>query len=110
MRPCDRGASTPPADRAFCCAFPSTANRWVRSWVHAPAETHRLELLGLGWLYGVVVLGLIRIFPVAPRGRPLAGLLCGPVPAALLLPADLDADERRVLWLLGALLVALGPA
>lgn len=72
--------------------------------VSEPAEANRLELLGLGWLYGVVVLGLIRLFPVAPWGRPLAGLLCGPVPAALLVQADMAEDERRVLCLLGALL------
>ncbi|MDX1385383.1 MAG: hypothetical protein R3190_17145 [Thermoanaerobaculia bacterium] len=72
--------------------------------VAEPAEANRLQLLGLGWLYGVVVLGLIRIFPVAPWGRPLAGLLCGPVPVVLVLPADLTEDERLAGWLLGALL------
>jgi len=73
--------------------------------VSEPGEPNRLELLGLGWLYGVAVLGLVRCFPVASWGLPLAGLLCGPVPAALLLPAaDLAEDERCVLWLLCALL------
>ena len=44
----------------------------------------RLGLLIAGGLYGVGVVGLIRLFPVAPWAYFVVGFLAGPVPAALL--------------------------
>ena len=35
-----------------------------------------------GWLYGLAVTGLIRLFRVEPCAFPLVGLFCGPVPLA----------------------------
>lgn len=52
----------------------------------------------LGWLYGVVVAGLLRLFRV-PRGAyPLIGLICGPVPFALLMPTSASQDARGLIW------------
>jgi hypothetical protein len=64
----------------------------------------------VGAFYGTVVLGLIRLFPIARWAYPLAGLLAGPVPLALLLRNDdLNADERGGFWLLTTLLgLAIG--
>jgi len=56
----------------------------------------------IGWLYGVVVGGGLRIFRVPPGAYPLAGLLAGPLPIALLMPAGASADARGLVWL-GAL-------
>ncbi len=69
-----------------------------------PAEAARLPAFLLGWLYGVGVVGLIRLFRVAPGVYPLVGLVCGPVPVALLFQAETKADERATLWLFSALL------
>ncbi|HEX6882906.1 MAG TPA: hypothetical protein VF530_05965 [Planctomycetota bacterium] len=56
----------------------------------------------IGWLYGVVVGGALRLFRVPPGVYPLAGLLAGPLPIALLMPAGAGADARGLVWL-GAL-------
>ncbi len=55
--------------------------------------------LVLGWLYGVVVGGLMRLFRVRPGAYPLAGFLAGPVPVALLTFPDASPDMRGVVWL-----------
>jgi|SRR6185436_5904151 len=54
--------------------------------------------LVLGWLYGLVVAGLMRLFPVPPGALPLVGLLAGPLPFAVLMPAAASADDRGVVW------------
>lgn len=57
-------------------------------------------LLGLvlGWLYGLVVGGLMRLFAVPAGAMPLTGLLAGPLPFALLMPASAGQDERGLIW------------
>jgi hypothetical protein len=65
--------------------------------------------LVLGWLYGVVVGGLLRLFRVPPGAYPLTGFLAGPVPIALLMPAGAPTTDRGVIWLgfLAGLLIGL---
>ena len=58
--------------------------------------------LVIGWLYGVVVGGALRLFRVPPGAFPLIGFLVGPLPIALLMPAGAGADARGLVWL-GAL-------
>ena len=55
--------------------------------------------LVVGWLYGVVVGGALRLFKVPPGAYPLAGLLAGPLPIALLTPTDAANDARGLVWL-----------
>lgn len=57
-----------------------------------------LHGLIVGWLYGAVVGALIRLFRVPPGAYPLAGLLSGPVPIAVLMPVDATQDERGLIW------------
>lgn len=57
----------------------------------------------LGAVYALAVHGLMSLFGVRRWGWVVAGILCGPLPAALLASASPDkADERG-----GAILVAL---
>lgn len=64
--------------------------------------------LVVGWLYGVVVGGAIRLFRVPPGAYPLAGLLAGPLPIALLTPVDAAADARGLVWLGGIAGLVIG--
>lgn len=64
--------------------------------------SHRLAGLVVGWLYGISVWGLMRLFSFGPNWAWLAGILAGPIPFALLLPGDTPASERGVI-LLGCL-------
>lgn len=64
--------------------------------------SNRLAGLVVGWLYGISVWGLMRVFPIGPRWTWLAGILAGPIPFALLMPTDTPAAERSVI-LLGCL-------
>lgn len=64
----------------------------------------RLGLLLWGALYGLAVVGLVRLFRVAPFGYVVAGFLCGPVPAALLIQEPIAAEERGGYWFVLALL------
>lgn len=64
----------------------------------------RLGLLLAGGLYGVGVVGLIRLFPIAPWAYFVAGFLCGPIPAALLVGRSMGEEDRAGFWLLTALL------
>jgi hypothetical protein len=57
-------------------------------------EGGRAAALLVGALYGVAVLGLVRLFRARSFGYLVAGTLSGPVPAALLLPDALPAAER----------------
>lgn len=52
-----------------------------------------------GWLYGIVVSALVRLFRVPPPAYPLAGLVAGPVPLALLMPTDAPEADRAVIWI-----------
>lgn len=54
--------------------------------------------LGFGWLYGLAVSGLIHLFRVPPGAYPLVGLLAGPVPFALLLGRQAEAEPRGLVW------------
>ncbi len=72
--------------------------------VMEPSKGLWLGPLVFGWVYGVGVLGLTRLFRVSRWGVPVVGLVCGPVPVVLLLPADVNSGEERAgLWLLGAI-------
>jgi hypothetical protein len=51
-----------------------------------------------GWLYGVVIGALVRLFRVPPGAYPLVGLVAGPLPFALLMPHDAAAGDRGVIW------------
>ena len=57
----------------------------------------------LGWIYGTGVLALIRLFKVTPGAYPVVGLICGPVPAALLLARQLGGEQWGGVWLVMAL-------
>lgn len=63
-----------------------------------------LALALLGALYGLGVLGLMRVFGVQRWGLAVAGLLAGPVPAVVFLTAQTPAEDRGGLLVLGALL------
>ena len=54
--------------------------------------------LVVGWLYGTVVGGLLRLFRVPPGAYPLVGLFAGPLPIALLMPTAAAADARGLVW------------
>ena len=57
----------------------------------------------LGVFSGLVVLGLIRLFPVARWAYPIAGMLVGPLLPLALTGRQAGGDERGAVWLLGAL-------
>ena len=68
------------------------------------AEQNRLGLLVVGWLYGVGVVGLIRLFRVAPWGYPFVGAICCPVPAALLVVVPgMEEQEGVGTWVVLAI-------
>jgi hypothetical protein len=69
-----------------------------------PGEPNRMALLLLGWLYGVAVLGLIRLFRVRTGLYPVIGLICGPVPLALIANGGMDPSGLGG----GAAVAALG--
>jgi len=68
--------------------------------ISEPGSANRLALLILGWLYGVAVLGLIRLFRVNPGLYPVVGLVCGPVPLALIANSDMGQDDLAGMWVL----------
>ncbi len=72
----------------------------------AEPEASRIGLLLVGLAYGAAVLGLIRLFRVAPWAYFLAGIVCGPAPLALLMTqcADASAEDRQGFWFLTMLL------
>ena len=51
-----------------------------------------------GWLYGLVVGGLVRLFSVPSGAFPLIGLLAGPLPFALFMPVSASQEDRGVIW------------
>jgi len=62
-----------------------------------------VEPLLVGAFYGLAVLALLRVLRARSWGLPVAGLLAGPVPVILLLAAQVPAEERPGLVLLGCL-------
>lgn len=68
-------------------------------------------LLVVGGLSGTVIVGLVRLFRIAPFGYPFAGLLCGPLPFFLILrgtsEGPQDEGSRAGVWLASALLGAI---
>jgi hypothetical protein len=67
-------------------------------------DSSRTLLLLAGGAYAIVLLGLIRLFPVARWAWPIVGLLCGPVPAALFWFGAVASEERLAFCLASALL------
>lgn len=63
--------------------------------------------LVVGWLYGVVVGGILRLFRVPSWSYPLLGLVVGPVPLAVFIGEDVSGDARGVvvLGILGGLVI-----
>ena len=58
-----------------------------------------------GALYGLAVLGLMRVFGARRWGLAIAGLLAGPVPAAVLfVSAQTSKEERGGVVFLGCVL------
>jgi hypothetical protein len=51
----------------------------------------------VGWLYGLVVGGVVRLFRVPAPVFPLAGLLAGPLPVAVLMPDTATAEARGLI-------------
>lgn len=64
----------------------------------------RVGMLLLGGLYGIGIVGLIRLFRIAPWGYPVVGLLAGPLPLALLVTVDMSKNDRGGALVLTALL------
>jgi hypothetical protein len=62
----------------------------------------RLALILVGGLYGVAVLGLMGLFRVERWAHLVTGVLAGPVPAALLVPASAGKEAAGMIAL-GAL-------
>ena len=67
----------------------------------------RLGLLFLGGLFGIAMVGLIRLFRIAPWGYPWAGLFCGLVPPGLFFDANGSGDDRAGFILISAILGVL---
>jgi hypothetical protein len=57
--------------------------------------------LVVGGIAGVAVVGMIRLFRIAPWGYWVAGLVCGPVP--LLVVFQPAGEDRFGVWLFGAI-------
>lgn len=59
-----------------------------------------------GAVYGLAVLGLLRLFAVARWAFPVAGILVGPIPAALITSAGrgMNTEDRAGFWLLTTIL------
>ncbi|MEM7310581.1 MAG: hypothetical protein AAF682_28150 [Planctomycetota bacterium] len=98
--------------RALAGAVPATlAGGFAALAVIRLSEPHqsRLGALLIGGLYGLAVVGLIRLFRVAPWAYVLVGFLAGPVPLVLLLPGNHESngDELGVLWMVTSLLGAI---
>lgn len=55
-------------------------------------------MLGLfvGWLYGIVVGALLRLFRTPGWTYPILGLFVGPVPFAFFIGADVAGDARGI--------------
>ena len=53
-----------------------------------------LPMLLVGAIYGLGVLGLVRLFPVQRWGLAVAGMLCGPIPTALMMGKGGGGDDR----------------
>ena len=62
-----------------------------------PGGTGFVGLL-FGWLYGLVVGGLLRLFRVPSAANPLIGLISGPLPFALFMPVGASQDARGLIW------------
>jgi len=60
----------------------------------ASSGHHVPQLLLFGAVYGLAVLGLVRLFGLRNWGLAVAGLVAGPVPTALLLQGGTPAEER----------------
>jgi len=58
-----------------------------------------LHGLVVGWLYGVVVAGLLRLFRGPAWANPLLGLFVGPVPLAIFIGGDVSGDARGIVVL-----------
>lgn len=61
----------------------------------APGGTGAVGLV-VGWLYGVVVGALLRLFPVPLWTYPVLGVFVGPVPLAFFIGKDVGGDARGV--------------
>ena len=55
----------------------------------------------VGGIAGVAVVGMIRLFRVAPWGYAIAGVICGPVP--LILVFQPSGEDRYGVWVFGAI-------
>ena len=61
------------------------------------------DSLVIGAIAGVAVVGLIRLFRVAPWGYAVAGVVCGPIPFLLLARSEpIREGDRFGVWLVGA--------
>ena len=69
-----------------------------------PEDANRFGLLLAGGLYGIAIVGLIRLFRVAPWCYPIVGLVCGPVPFAILANQGTEEDMRIAMLPLTAIL------
>jgi hypothetical protein len=52
--------------------------------------------LFVGWLYGIVVGALLRLFPTPKWAYPILGLFIGPLPFAFFIGADVPGDARGI--------------
>ena len=58
----------------------------------------------VGGFCGAAVVGLIRLFRIAPWGYGVAGLICGPIPFLVLFQEhETNGEDRFGVWLVGAL-------
>jgi hypothetical protein len=69
-------------------------------------DASRLRLFALGALWGVLLAGLQRSLPVAPRAYPFVGLVLGPASIALFVGDAATPEERRATLIALALLGA----
>ena len=81
------------------------AGGFVTLSIRIPEPEHgRIGLLVVGVVYGAAVLGLIRLFRIAPWAYFLAGMVCGPVPLAFLMTQHGGNEDENGLWILTMLL------
>ena len=63
----------------------------------------------IGGFYGLAVLGLLNLFGTRRWGYVVAGLLTGPLPAAILIGPKMSGDDRSGVLFAGLILAATAP-
>ncbi len=77
---------------------------WMRLLEKSDQAPNPIGVFVLGALYGLAVLGLVRLVGAKTWGLPIAGVIAGPAPVALLAAASAPQSDRGAMLVIGALL------